>query len=85
MTMKFQVVVTREREDYVATCPEVRDAVARADSVEGAVERPKALIRDKFRPDDDPDDGTARAPRPVSPPPRGPLAAREKSHEEPEV
>jgi hypothetical protein len=74
--MKFEVVITRDGEEYVARCPELPDTVARGSSVQHACENIAAVIREKFRREGGTDDGTAPTPHPVSPLPRGPIAAR---------
>jgi predicted RNase H-like HicB family nuclease len=83
MKRKFQVVITREGQAYVARCPEVAGTVARGHSKSEVVERMKGIIRKKFSPgpDEGSDGRAAPKPHPVSPSPHGPVAEEAKSHE----
>jgi predicted RNase H-like HicB family nuclease len=78
MMTSFQVIIAREGQDYVARCPEVSNAVARGHSTQDALEKLKAIIQEKFRPDEESGDGTAPVPEPVFPPSRGPGAAKDE-------
>ena len=82
MTRKFRVTMTREGDDYIATCPDLSGAVARGSSTNDALEKIKAVITKML--DDGSDDGTAPKPHPVSPSPRGPIIV-EESHEKPDA
>lgn len=81
MKRKVTVIITREGEDYIARCPDVAGAVARGTSRNDALERIAVVIRKKLG--DGSDGGAAAVRHPVSPRPRGPVAAEEKSPERP--
>jgi len=70
--------MTREGDDYIATCPDLPGAVVRGTSTNDALEKIKAAITKIL--DDGSDDGTTPKPHPVSPSPRGPIIV-EESHE----
>jgi hypothetical protein len=69
MTKKFKITVTRDTESYIAGCAEFPDIPARGSSVGDAIEKIRTIIAERLRPDDGSNDGTAPAPRPVSPRP----------------
>lgn len=81
MTRKFRVTMTRDGNDYIASCPDLPGAVARGSSANDALEKIKAVITKIL--EDGSDDGTAPKPHPVSPSPRGPIIV-EESHERPD-
>ena len=66
----FTVILTQERDGFVARCPDVADAVARGASKEDALDRMRAVLTKILG--DDSDSGSAPTPHSPSPPPRGP-------------
>ena len=88
MKRKFQAIIEKEGDYYVARCPEVANAVAIGKSTKDALEELKDILIKKFGRDDGSEDGTAPRPHPVAPPPRGPhgsAAAKAASHEKPDA
>jgi len=79
--MKFTITITQKGNAYIASCCEMPEVTAQADSKNAVLEKIKAAIKKKL--DDGSDSGAAPKPHPHSPTPRGPIIVTE-SHELPE-
>ena len=81
MKKKFTVILERKGEEFVASCRELPDVVARGRDKQEAIENMKAAIIKKLG-DDGSDAGSASVPHPVRPPPHGPII---ELHEKPDA
>ena len=70
MKKTFTVILTQERDGFVARSPDVAGAVARGASKEEALDRMRAVLIKILG--DDSDSDSAPTPHPSSPPPRSP-------------
>jgi predicted RNase H-like HicB family nuclease len=78
---KFTVVIERKGEEYVASCRELADVLARGSSKQDVLEKITAAIIKKLG-EGGSDAGSAPVPHPVRPSPSGPILGL---HEKPDV
>jgi predicted RNase H-like HicB family nuclease len=83
LTRKFAIIIKREGDAYIASCPDLPDTVAHGTSKIDALEKIRAIIIKKL--DDGSDSGTPPMPHPISPSPRGPIILVEESHDKPDA
>jgi predicted RNase H-like HicB family nuclease len=73
MSRKFKVIIEKKGNEYVGTCPEIPDVLARGKTLEEVLVNIKAVITKNL--EGGSDAGSAPAPKPSPRPPTGPTSS----------